>query len=229
MSFDFVGDWHYWGVAALFSLVSTVVMIYRAPWRQLSTTPARQHALFIAIIALSLFWMLEVKVVGAVSLHPLLMMSLVMIFGVELGVVAGSTALLLAGLLQGAQLSALIVPWAFNVVLAGVIAQWVLLLIYRLPSKNLFVYMLGAGLFGAMLTLQGATLVHWLYIVVLGPAPLLVIASDYYYLSLLMMFPEGFINGAIMTMMTVFKPHLVRSFDDHRYLDDDARERKGPP
>ncbi|MGH1371804.1 MAG: energy-coupling factor ABC transporter permease [Cellvibrionaceae bacterium] len=220
MDYGFVGSWHFWGGAAFASLVATAVMLCRAPWRQLLLNSERQHALFLAVLALSIFWQLEVKIIGAVSLHPLLLMSLVMIFGVEFALIAGSLALLLWGLLQGRELITLVIPWAFNVVLAGFAAHWVLLLIERLPSRNLFVYMLGGGFFGAMFTVQVATLGQWLYIALVGPAPLLVIASDYYYLSLLMMFPEGFINGAIMTMMTVFKPHLVRSFDDHRYLDE---------
>ncbi len=219
MTFDFVGDWHYWGPAAVASLVVMLVMLLRAPWRQLASQTERQHSLFMAIIGLSLFWLLEVNVIGAVSLHPLVIMSLVMIFGLELGLLAGTLALLLSGLLQGRELLALMLPWAFNVVLASFAAQWVLRLVARLPSRNLFVYMLGAGFLGAMFTVQVAAFGQWLYIALFGPPPLLVIASDYYYLSLLMMFPEGFINGAIMTMMTVFKPHLVKSFDDHRYLD----------
>mgnify|MGYP003683273711 CR=1 FL=1 len=219
MSFEFVGSWPYWGPAGLMSFMALMALIVKAPWRQLIDRSERQHLLLLSIFVLGVFWLLEVKIVGAVSIHPLLMMSLVMVFGLEIGIVAGSLALLLTTFLQGRDLISLVMPWAFNVVLAGFSAHWVLKIITRLPTSNLFIYMLGGGFFGAMITVQVMAASQWLYIAILGPEPLLVIASDYYYLSLLMMFPEGFINGAIITMMTVFKPGLVRSFDDQRYLD----------
>lgn len=32
------------------------------------------------------------------------------------------------------------------------------------------------------------------------------------------MFPEAFVNGVVMTMLVVFKPHWVGSFRDQQYL-----------
>lgn len=220
MSFEFVGNWQFWGPAGLASFVALFALIAKAPWRQLIHRSERLQVFFLSIFALGVFGLLEVKIAGTLSIRPLLMMSLVMVFGLEIGVIAGSLALLLTAFLQGRELMSLVTPWAFNVVLAGFSAHWLLRAIAGLPSSNLFIYMLGGGFFGAMVTVQVVTVSQWLYIAAFGPAPLLVIASDYYYLSLLMMFPEGFINGAIVTMMTVFKPSLVRSFDDQRYLDD---------
>lgn len=37
----------------------------------------------------------------------------------------------------------------------------------------------------------------------------------------LMMFPEGFLNGMIVTTLTVFYPGLVKTFDDSYYLGDE--------
>jgi len=33
------------------------------------------------------------------------------------------------------------------------------------------------------------------------------------------MLSEGFINGAIMTLLTILRPEWVRSFDDRDYID----------
>ena len=37
----------------------------------------------------------------------------------------------------------------------------------------------------------------------------------------LLLFPEGFINGMIVTTLTVFYPGLVKTFDDGFYLGDE--------
>jgi uncharacterized membrane protein len=36
----------------------------------------------------------------------------------------------------------------------------------------------------------------------------------------LLLFPEGFINGMLVTTLTVFYPDLVKTFDDRHYLAD---------
>lgn len=38
-------------------------------------------------------------------------------------------------------------------------------------------------------------------------------------LSAMVLLPEGFMNGAIMTLLIALKPEWVRSFDDHDYID----------
>lgn len=220
MSFDFIGGWSYWGPAAVFAIAVLAVAIARAPWAQFWASSERLHAFAIGAIGLSLFWLLKVKVEGMLTLHPLLIMSAVVVFGWELGVILGAIALLLNGAFEGSSIQALIMPLAFNVIVPAIAAQMVLAFIARLSFRNLFVFMLGGGFFGAMATVQAMAATQWLYIAALGPEPLQVIASDHYYLSLLMMFPEGFINGALITLMTVLSPHLVKTYDDHRYLDD---------
>jgi uncharacterized membrane protein len=34
----------------------------------------------------------------------------------------------------------------------------------------------------------------------------------------LLMFPEAFLSGGLITLMAVYLPHWVASFDDRRYL-----------
>jgi uncharacterized membrane protein len=33
------------------------------------------------------------------------------------------------------------------------------------------------------------------------------------------MLPEGFLNGAVLSMLTAWKPEWVRTFDDRDYID----------
>ncbi|NIB41301.1 hypothetical protein HBA55_16990 [Pseudomaricurvus alkylphenolicus] len=201
------------------STVALLVAVVKAPWAQWRSRPERQHALFAAVLGLALFWQLKVSISGLLALHPLVMMTVVMVFGPSLGMITGALALGLATLLAGAPWLPLGPQMLLTVVVPALAAQGVLKVVERVPGRNLFVYMLGGGFLGAMVTVQAMALATWCYVRVLGPAPLLVDVASHYYLTLLMMFPEGFINGALVSMLTVFRPELVRTYDDHHYLD----------
>ena len=41
---------------------------------------------------------------------------------------------------------------------------------------------------------------------------------NYHPLVLLLTFPEGFLNGAVISALTVFYPDIVKTYDDVRYL-----------
>lgn len=221
MVFSYVSSTLFWLPAVLISLAALGWAVVVAPWRQLMARSYRQHAFWAAVVGLGLFWQLKVDILQVMGLHPLLMMSVVMIFGLALGLCVGGLALLVGMLFHHEPWPMLALQFCLDVLVPGVAAAGVLKLIDRLPFRNLFVYMLGGGFFGGMLTVQCMAATSWLYVWLLGPEPLLVIVSDHYYLTLLMMFPEGFMNGALMSTLTVLAPDLVKTYDDHEYLDDD--------
>ena len=218
MIFVQAGDTAFGMVGGLISLMALIVAAIVAPWRQLINAQERQHAFAFVIVALALFWQLEVDVQGMWLLRPLLMMALVMVFGAPLAIVAASLALLLEQLLGDFQWSILGLSICFAVVVPVLTASGVLLLLERIPNRNLFHYMLGGGFFGAMITVQVMAACVYVYVWLLGPEPLLFSIRSHYYLSLLMMFPEGFMNGAIVTTVTVLKPELMKTYDDKFYL-----------
>ncbi|WP_439133862.1 hypothetical protein [Pseudomaricurvus sp.] len=224
MVFSSINSSLFWLPAVVVSVVALIWAALAAPWRQLMSESYRQHAFWAVIVGLGLFWQLEVNILQVMALHPLLMMSVVMVFGCALGLWVGGLALMVGQLFNPEPWSMLGLQFCLDVLVPGLAAALVLKVIDRLPFRNLFVYMLGGGFLGGMFTVQCMAVSSWLYVWLLGPEPLLVIVSDHYYLTLLMMFPEGFMNGAIMSTLTVLAPDLVKTYDDHRYLDDDKPE-----
>ena len=75
----------------------------------------------------------------------------------------------------------------------------------------------GGGLLSVLLVAVTALPVLWL----IGQHGWVGQALANWPLILLMMFPEGFINGMIVTTLTVFYPDLVKTFDDGFYLGDE--------
>ncbi|PWG62806.1 energy-coupling factor ABC transporter permease [Spiribacter halobius] len=191
-----------------------------APWRLLQANGL--VSVYAAAIALSaLLWSMQVGVREGLTLHLLGTATLVLMFGPALALVAGGAVLVL---LAGAGIQA---PLAFGVHGLLLVALPVTvasrlhgLLRRRLPAHP-FIYFLGSGFLGGMLALGSVVLASALLILALGLQPPATVRADYLALMPLLLFPEGFINGAVITALAVFRPEWVRSFDDRAYLDDE--------
>ena len=190
-----------------------------APWRALLQKTERQHAFFAACIALILMMQLQMQWVDGVRLHFLVMSSLVVIFGWSLALIIGLGAQILA-LGWGGDLSlALGVNYCLSVILPASVAYWVFRRIVRSKSNNLFLFLLGGGFFGSILTLL---------VSLLGLVGLLLLSRQWEVLGslwdsglivVLLSYAEGFLNGLIVTAVTVFFPSIVKTFDEKKYLD----------
>ncbi|UTF58564.1 hypothetical protein [Gilvimarinus sp. DA14] len=211
------------------------VALRGAPWRQLAATQQRQHAFFAAILALGLFWLLQVEVRDSLGFHPMLMAVVTMIFGWHLALIIGALALValqvyrlalwgsLDGWLeawQGLNPAALPVDFVLSVVVP---ASWTLLVLYlvdRWSFKNPFTFFLGVGFFGAMLSClwMGAAAFTLFYLT--GSEAPLAVLNEHGLLFVLMMFPEGFCNGALATVFTILWPDMVKTYRDEWYLGD---------
>ena len=185
-----------------------LIALVRAPWRALIAGTDRMRALGVSVAILPLLWSMSPPLPGGVHLHLLGMTTVTLVFGWQLA--------LLAGLLAGGVLVFVgnwaLPAWPLNYLLTVAVPVLVSAAILgaanRLRRTNLFVYMLGVGFFGSMVAM-GATLA-------LGNG-LLDTGLDHA-LVMLLTFPEGFVNGAIISALTVFYPELMRTYDDERYL-----------
>ena len=200
--------------------IAFVVLALRyAPYHALFSDPRKQHFLYASSIILALFWLLEIQVSAGFAIHPLLITATVLIFGWSLTLISASIALAFITLLGRADWAAFPLNAILTFAVPATVSWLVLTLLNSLRFRNLFIYMLGAGFAGAALSvaatgLLGAGLFHLLDSPLL-PTP----GLSNLPLILLIMFPEGFINGTLVTAMTVFFPDMVKTFDDRDYLD----------
>ncbi len=205
-----------------FPAISFMVLLWAlmtAPWRQLGNPLIRLHLLVGSTIALGLFWSwLAVNVRDIYAVHPLLMTTLVFVFGLRLSLVAGTGALVIMHLLTAS-------PWeniAFHYLVSVLTPVWVtggiLWLINKIHWQNLFIYTLGGSFIGGMVT-QLASGGMCLLLLWVSNSTLLWPVWDNAYLFLLLAFPEGFCNGAMVSTVTILRPDLVKTYDDDFYLD----------
>jgi uncharacterized membrane protein len=102
------------------------------------------------------------------------------------------------------------VPIAVTLVMLRLVERW-------LPS-HFFVYVFAAAFFGPALAMLATGLAATLLLGLSGVYPFEYLLSEYLPWFLLMAWAEAFTTGAAITLMVVYRPGWVVTFDDNRYL-----------
>ena len=203
----------------LLSLCVLFWAVLTAPWRHLFSETIRQHLFFAASLILGLFWAtLSVDVNQLYSVHPLIITASVFVFGLRFSLVLGGFALLITHSIALPFWQNIGYHYVINVMTPAAISVFILYFIGKLQIQNLFVYILGGGFFGSMLTVVLTGVVALITLWGSGSS-LQFPVFDNVYLFAMLTFPEGFINGGIITALTIVRPDLVKTYDDKFYLD----------
>jgi uncharacterized membrane protein len=211
-----------WALGAWIPLAITWLWCLRtATWRRLADS-GQLNVWLGTIVLLVLAWSMKAGVKPGLNLHLLGATMFTLMFGRQLAVIGLSLVLAgvtLNGELLGREgwlaygLNALVLA-VFPVLLADAIRRGVL----RWLPGNFFVYVFVTAFFGAAATVMATGLLAsaLLWLAAVYPAPTLL--DDYLPYYFLLGFAEAWLNGALITLMVVYAPHWVGSFDDRHYL-----------
>ncbi len=202
-----------WGLA----LVLLGVALWQAPWRALQAVPRRQHALFAALVVLSLLWSFRFEVMPGLHAHPFLLMTCTLIFGWSLTLLVGALALWLVVLIGAHPWQALPLDWLLAVVLPSTLCFGLMRALYRLRLRNLFFYILGLGFFGTIVVTFVTCVLIALFLAVTQPPAFMDQLWERVAFVVPLLYSEGFLNGLLVTAITVFVPDLVKTFDEHYF------------
>jgi len=202
-----------------FALGSLLWALSRAPWAALREAPARIHLIILAVVFLLGMWSLKATLMPGLTLHFLGMATVTLVIGLELSLIAGFVAALILPLLFGGGMA--IAGW--NMVLAALLPALVTYGLTRASQRwlppNFFIYLF----IGVFLSSVIGVIVHGvgttLLVLALGLYDLDIIWNNYLRVLPLLAFPEGVVNGMIMTALALVTPGIVISFDDHHYID----------
>lgn len=193
---------------------------WRAPWKVLFDNVRLQHLLLGATVALMFMWSMRAGISPGLSIHFLGVTALTLMFGWDLAILAASVALLGMTLLGKESWDGFSANGVCSILVPVLVSYLILRYVeWKLP-KNFFVYLflcafLGAGVASASAGLSSAFLL-WLNDVYTWAK----IEHEYIRYLPLIMFPEGLLNGIVMTGMMVFLPDWVRTFDAKVYIDE---------
>lgn len=207
--------WHVF--AALCGAGGGLWILRTAPWRRL-LDGHQLNAVLGAAVTLTLLWSLNAGVYPGLNLHLLGAMAATLIFGPQLALVV--LGLALAGVtLNGS------VEWGaypINFLVMGMVPVALCSLYSRIVRRwlprHFFVYIFVNAFLGAALVvlLQGA--IASLTLFAAGAYPAEKLLSEYLPFFLLLGFAEAWLSGMALTLLVVYYPEWVASFDDRSYL-----------
>jgi uncharacterized membrane protein len=209
-----------WYWAALTAATALLLIAARgAPWRQLAAG-TRLHVLLGTIVALLVLWTIRAGIRPGLGFHLLGATACTLMFGHRLALLA--MALVMVGAAAACSLQWWSLP--LNLLLMGAVpvaVSWgILRAVERWLPANLFVYLFGAAFFGGAAAMLSADLVASALLSAAGVFRLDDLAAEYAPWFLLMAWAEAFTTGAALSLMVLYRPHWVATFDDARYLRD---------
>lgn len=207
--------WHL--VAALISLATLGWVGATAPWARLND-PLGLHLVLGCGVTILGFWLLKAGVQPGLNLHVLGAMAATLILGPQLALVAlglALTAITLNGPLSwGAWPLNFVVMIAWPVLWAWTLHRWVA----RNLPKNFFVFVFVTSFLGAALTVIASGLLAAFALSWAGAYPFGVLAEGYLPYFLLLGFSEAWFTGGALTLLVIYRPGWVCTFDDRQYF-----------
>lgn len=199
------------------SMAILSVAVLRAPWRLFRDT-GFQHLFFGACVAAFFLWLMRAGIVPAIPIHLLCLTTITLMFGVPLAITAA--AILTASMCLAGVEAWRALPSSFLAL--GVVPVAVSWAMFRASQRylppNPFIYIFVCAFFGAAAAMLAAVIVNTMLLIGSGQASLEQLRDGYLVILPLLMFPEAFINGMVVTGLIAFKPNWIPSFDDRIYL-----------
>lgn len=209
--------WLQW-LGGLVYFVLLVKILRDMTWDELFVPGRLQHWI-IATLALLVIWNLRVEAIDGLAIHFLGIATLTLVFGWRLAIVLGSVVGFSLGILG--HVDWLMLPMTLlTTVVLPVATTWALLRFSerRLPP-HLFIYLYVVGFLGGALTSLVAMFSNALLFALFTDAELGSIFSEYLQYVLLMVMPEGVLNGMVITALVMFRPEWVATYSDTRYIE----------
>ena len=180
------------------------------------------HILPALCTGILLAWQLKATLSIGISIHLLGATILTVLFGWPLAVI-GLMIVLVATILiqeptQLASWQALGLNGVLMIIIPALVSYGVVRLVFSYLPKNVFIYIFLSGFANAMLTIGAVGLASTGILVFASEISSIALIQQYLPAYLLILFPEAFTTGAILTMFVVYYPDWVLSFDDKRYL-----------
>ena len=212
----FLPEAWYWGGHALLALIFGWALL-TAPWRRL-TDNIRQNLWLGSCVALMVLWSIKTGIRPGLNFHLLGATVLALMFRAQLAIVA--VVIVAIGITTAGN-----GDWhslSLNALTMGVVPILLSYGVYRLIDKklpnHLFVYIFGNAFLGGALAMAATGAVSTLTLSLSGVYTLAYLKENYLPYYILMGWSEAVTTGMAITLMVVYRPGWVDTFDDKRYL-----------
>lgn len=213
---------HLPGIVLLFSsAASLAVLCYclrRLDWTRLGQHRFTLHIFCLWSILLCLFNLGRTGLAEGLQLHLFALTAATLMMGWKISFLAAFLAQIMMSAAGFEPLALL----GWNSLLYGLLpilcSHYFSRLLQILLPPNPFVFTLGGGFFGGILSLAATMLLSSLLLYAFGIYPPDIIWQKYLKFMLVIVYPEGFVNGVIVSGLVAFHPHVISAFDPDRYF-----------
>ena len=213
ISVAFPPAWQWAPFALLLPLLAWALAT--APWRRFDSSES-VHVWYGSMVAMTLLWSIKASVGATFTFHLLGASVLALLVGTRLALPAVAVVVAIVTALR----DGLWANYAISVLIMGAvpvaITSVTLKLVERFLPPNLFIYFFAVAFLGSGLAMLGSALIAWLAIILAVRAQSAIDDSLLYLVYLA--FGEATISGMLMTLLVVYRPSWVATFDDSRYL-----------
>jgi len=187
-------------------------------WRALGES-SRLNLFLAAAVAVLALWQIKTGVKPGLSFHLYGIAVLTMMFGFWRAVFAGVLVLVVNAAFGKGAWGALGFDTLLTVALPAAVSWSLYRVLDRWLPNHFFIYVLGNGFAGAWLSAVAIGLATTGVMVISGAYSLDYLLAHYTpYATLLVSWGEAFMSGMVITVMAVYKPHWLETFDDARYI-----------
>lgn len=207
--------WAWVGLALALALALTA--LYRAPWYHLRD-PNAGNIWLAACVAVMVLWNIHAGIASGLHFHLLGVTVLTLMFGWQFAFIG--VVLLLSGVTLNAAAGWSSFGW--NALTMGALPVLVTTLLRHFSMRhlpaNFFVYIFFVAFLGGILSMAAVGTATTLLLYLADVYSWRMLSESYTPVYLLLLFPEGFLSGMLMSIIVVYRPHWVSSFDDAYYL-----------
>lgn len=206
------------GLSLACTVVAGLLLLTALPGlRALRGHPERVHLLLGSAVALAVLWSIHARVDPGLALHVLGTPAVVLLLGWRLGMIAAALAAAALFVTGATDLASAPAGWLLAAALPGSVAFTIAWLArFHLP-RNPFVFIFVCAFFGSGAAVAATWLGGAAMLAASGqPSPSGPGSSLLAFLPLVL-FPEAFINGAVTSMLIVYRPGWVRLYDERFY------------
>lgn len=187
-------------------------------WRRLAEPP-RLNLFLAATVAVLALWQIRTGIKPGLAFHLYGMAALTLMFGFWRATFAGVLILLANAAFGRGSWTALGVDALLMAALPAAVSWGIYRLLDRRLPNHFFIYVLGNGFFGAALSVATIGLVTTALMTLAGAYSLDYLLAHYTpYATLLISWAEAFTTGMAVTVMAVYRPAWLETFDDARYI-----------
>ena len=211
-----------WSLLQISSLVCFIAIVIKACNRTLIDTLLKntllQQSCLVASLVIAGLWSIKAGILPNLTVHILGMTTITLIFGWRFATLIATLTLILLLIFSELGIEQLGVTAVANAFLPIAVSYLVFLASYQYLARHVFVYIfvcafLSAALCAALHIGFMSALLLWQ-----DAYPWQQIYDNYTILAALIWFPEATINGMVITLLIIYRPHWVKTFYDKDYL-----------